>query len=73
MRSNDPFAIFPRYPDGSLRGGLYHRIPIHKADRALKDGWIPVPPNTWTHCDGELHVWMCWIECACGRAMPVPR
>jgi hypothetical protein len=52
---------------------IYHRIPIYKAYQALKDGWIPVPPNAWTHCDGELHVWMTWIECACGRAMPVPR
>jgi hypothetical protein len=69
----DPFAIFPRQPDGSLRSGLYHRIPIHKIWDALAMGWIPVPP-TWhgAHEDRYI-VWATWIECACGRPMAVPR
>ena len=73
MRSSDPFAIFPRYPDGSFRGGLYHRIPIHKAWDALKLGWIPTPPRWHNSHEQQYVVWMMWIECACGRGMPVPR
>jgi hypothetical protein len=69
----DPFAIFPRYPDGSLRSGLYHRIPIHKIDEALKDGWIPVPPRELGFHEDEYVVWAHWINCCCGRTMVVPR
>jgi hypothetical protein len=71
MRSSDPFAIFPRHSDGSLRDGLYHRIPIHKTDQALKDGWIPCPPWEGDRYDGDV-VWMTWIECECGKEMSVP-
>jgi hypothetical protein len=68
----DPFAYFPRHPDGNLRDGLYHRIPIHEAKQALEDGWIPLPPREPGLCDEHV-VWMTWIECECGKAMPVPR
>ena len=39
---------------------------------AVKLGWIPVPGYIRTLCD-EYVIWFRWIDCACGRAMPVPR
>ena len=72
MCSGDPFAVFPRYPDGSFRGGLYHRIKLHLMQDALALGWIPVPPREESWGD-QYVVWCHWIECACGRGMPVPR
>jgi hypothetical protein len=69
--SNDPFAYIPRFPDGSLRGGIYHRIRIHLMQDALALGWIPVPPRQSGHCD-EYVVWATWITCACGREMRLP-
>jgi hypothetical protein len=63
----DPLPIFANHLDG-----LYRRFPIHLADDAVRLGWIPVPGYIRTLCD-EYVVWFRWIECACGRAMPVPR
>jgi hypothetical protein len=73
MNHSDPFAIFPRYPDGSFREGIYHRIQHHLMPDAVKLGWIPVPPWELGFHGDEYVAWATWIECACGRAMPVPR
>ena len=62
----DPLPIFADHIDG-----LYRRFPFHLADDAVRLGWIPAPGIIRTLCD-EYVVWMKWIECACGRGMPVP-
>ena len=69
----DPFHYFPRRPDGSLRDwGFYGRWPRDTIEDGLRQGVIPVPPRWVGPYDMEM-IWVCLIECACGRAMPVPR
>ncbi len=63
----DSLPIFANHLDG-----IYRRFPIHLANDAVMLGWVPVPGYIQTLCD-EYAVWFRWVECACGRAMPVPR
>src|SRR5882672_278619 len=69
----DPFAYFPRERDGGLRDrGPIKRLPVHKIWDALAMGWVPIPPRWVGPYELEV-IWCLWIECACGRKMPVPR
>ena len=78
MRLSDPFAIFPRCPDGSLRGGLYRFIPHDELEYKLKRGWALVVLTDKLSCHHDEYSMLCrwvgmtwwqriclWIECAC--------
>ncbi len=85
MRSSDPFTALPLYPDGSLRGRYFRFVPLHELDEKIKRGWRPVPLTDAISCHHDHNGVFCeaprpwwrrlrdWIECACGRGMPVPR
>lgn len=62
---SDPLATLPRLD------GIYHYIPFHKMDAALKLGWMPTEILRDTY-QGQFAVMCRWIDCACGRGMRVP-
>jgi hypothetical protein len=68
----DPMSVFPRDRTGKLRGGIYRHIKLHLVRDAIALGWIVMPPNGHPEYPDQFSVLCHWVQCACGRGMPVP-